>query len=212
MKFPIGSVHIVPGMVFHVPGWLNNAVTAQYGASVIEETFKYWKTQMTLLNGWPARVDPGHTMSRHGDPGVTYSYKDKPKPMGPITPSLDDLRKFLEKELDWSPNCVVVNSYAPGSGLYPHRDAAYIPQLGKNPIIAGVSFGAARTFQLHRVNPLTNKRIKGTPPVEVILGDGDLLVMYGDCDENYHHGIPQEPNAAGMRLSLTFRKHIDVVE
>ena len=207
VRFPTGSIHVIPGRVVHVPGWLNNAAAAQIGPAVVSETFPFWKTQMTLLNGWPARPDPGHSMSRHGDPGVTYDYKGISKPVEPFTPSLDAVRKIIVKEMDWSPNCVVVNSYAPSSGLYPHRDARYIPQLGKNPVIAAVSFGAPRTFQFHRIDPVTNRRIKGEHPIDLVLESGDLLIMYGDCDENFHHGIPSEPHVNSIRVSLTFRKH-----
>lgn len=37
---------------------------------------------------------------------------------------------------------------------------------------------------------------------------GDLFVMHGECDRLYQHGIPEEPDAAGTRLSLTFRRHV----
>lgn len=208
MKFPIGTVHIVPGKVAHVPYWLNNAVTAQFGPAIISEVFPFLKTQMTLMHGWPSRPDKGHMMSRHGDPGVDYEYKGKSKPMNPMTTSLDAIRKYIEKEMDWSPNCVVVNSYEPGSGLYPHRDARYIPQLGENPTITAVSFGATRTFRLYPIDKVTNKRIKNAEVIDVALSEGDLLIMHGDCDESFHHGIPIEPDASGMRISLTFRKHL----
>lgn len=44
-----------------------------------------------------------------------------------FTPGLNQVRSHLVKSLGWIPNCVVVNSYEPGSGLYPHRDGNYIP-------------------------------------------------------------------------------------
>jgi len=147
-------------------------------------------------------------MARFGDPGVTYTYKGKPKPMYAFTPSLDVVRTEVARQLGWRPNCVVVNSYAPSSGLYPHRDGHYIPQLGDKPTIAAVSFGTTRTFLLHPADPTTNKRVKGATPTSVQLGDGDLFVMYGDCDTRYHHSIPEEPDRRGTRISLTFRSHI----
>jgi alkylated DNA repair dioxygenase AlkB len=207
MKFPIGTIHVIEGKVAHCRGWLNNAVTAQFSTSIIDETFKHWRQQMTYLHGWPSRPDPGHTMARFGDPGVTYEYKGKPKPMHPFSPSLDALRKFIQKELDWSPNCVVVNSYGPSSGLYPHRDSPYIPALGSNPTIVSISFGATRTFRLSPVDPITGKRVKGSTPTDISLEDGDLLVMHGDCDSTFQHGIPLE-DADGTRMSLTFRAHV----
>lgn len=207
----------VPGCTWHVPGFYVGSLADRYGAAIVEETYDRWVAQMTYNRGWPARVDKGHTMARFGANGVSYTYKDKPKPMHPLTPTLELLMKDVSRVVFTGLlasydrfNCVVVNSYAPTSGLYPHRDGNYIPELGNTPTIASVSFGATRTFNLFPADPKTNKRIKGAPPVSVQLAHGDLFVMYGDCDSHYHHSIPEEHNASGSRISLTFRRHLPV--
>lgn len=199
---------VVPAMAFLVKAWLNQETCALLGPSLATETAGRMRSQMTYNKGWPARVDKGHCMARFGDPEVTYTYKGKPKPMYPLTPSMLVVRTELVRTIGWTPNCVVVNAYAPESGLYPHRDGNYIPQLGDTPIIASVSFGATRTFTLFPADPATNKRAKGAPPVHVQLASGDLFVMYGQCDRRFHHGIPEEPTVEGTRLSLTFRRHL----
>lgn len=198
---------VVPGAVALVRGWLPPAQADQLGAQVVQETFNRWTGQ--LKYGKRGRFfDRGHTMSRFGDPGVTYSFKGKSKPMFPMTPSLAALQKLVGSALGWHPNCVVVNSYAPASGLYPHRDSTYIPQLGANPIIVAVSFGTSRTFRLTPHDPVSNKYVRTTPTVDLELGHGDLLVMHGPCDSLYKHGIPEEPDRVGTRVSLTFRRHL----
>lgn len=207
---PTDSRIIVPGCAFLVAGFLPVAECDRLVTQLVSETYPRWVAQMSYSRGWPARIDKGHTMARFGDPGVTYTYKDKPKPMYPFTPALDAVRRRVAAALAWAPNCVVVNSYLPTSGLYPHRDGSYIPQLGDTPVIASVSFGATRTFLLHPADPATNKRTKGASPVAVSLSHGDLLVMHGECDRRFHHSIPEEPQAAGTRVSLTFRRHLAV--
>jgi len=207
---PAGSLVVVPGCAFLLPGFLSPDDCALLGPRLVDETYPKWVAQMTLNRGWPARVDKGHTMARFGDPGVTYDYKGKPKPVHPFTPALDAVRSRVAAALAWAPNCVVLNTYAPASGLYPHRDGAYIPQLGPAPVIASVSFGATRTFLLHPADPATNKRTKGAAPASVALSQGDLLVMHGECDRLFHHSIPEEPGATGTRISLTFRRHLAV--
>lgn len=199
---------IVPDMAFIVKSWLAPEVCALLGPAIAVETLPRMRSQMTYNKGWPARVDKGHCMARFGDPGINYTYKGKPKPMYDLTPSLLVVRTELMRTVAWNPNCVVVNTYAPESGLYPHRDGNYIPQLGDTPTIASVSFGTTRTFNLFPCDPVTNKRIKGVSPISIPLGDGDLFVMYGQCDRQYHHGIPEEVDAVGTRLSLTFRRHL----
>jgi alkylated DNA repair dioxygenase AlkB len=205
---PSNAQVIIPDCAFLVPRFLSPRAAGILGPQIVAETYSRWTVQMTLTRGWPARPDPGHLMARFGDPGVTYYYKGKPKPIYAFTPGLDQVRTMVVAFLSWIPNCVVVNSYAPSSGLYPHRDGNYIPQLGDAPVIVGVSFGATRTFQLRPVNSTTGRPIRRARPIDVPLSEGDLIVMHGQCDRLYSHGIPEEPNASGTRVSLTFRRHL----
>lgn len=196
---------VIPDCAFLVRRWLCPNASATLGSQIVDETHKRWFARPGYGERWDSS---GHHMARFADPGVTYTYKDKAKPMHEFTPGLNQVRTHLVKSLGWIPNCVVINSYTPKSGIYPHRDGKYIPQLGDTPIIASVSFGATRTFNLFPADPKTNKRIKNKEPVAVKLEDGDLFVMHGQCDRLYHHGIPAEPEAAGARISLTFRRHL----
>lgn len=203
---PPNAIVTVPGCAFHVPGFLNQEIADQLGAAIVTETASRWVNQMTYNKGWPARIDKGHQMARFGAPGVTYSYKGKPKPMFEFTPSLRQALVRVDLALNTAFNCVVINSYAPSSGLYPHRDSHYIPQLGENPTIAALSFGCTRTFSIFPLDA-KGKRIK-EQVISVQLGHGDLFVMYGECDTRYHHSIPEEPDRVGTRVSLTFRRHL----
>lgn len=203
---PPNAVQVIPGCAFHVPGFLTSQVADSLGAAIVTETSPKWVSQLSYSKGWPARYDRGHTMARFGAPGITYSYKGKPKPMYPFTDSLRQALVRVDLALGTAFNCIVINSYEPGSGLYPHRDSHYIPQLGTNPVIAALSFGCTRSFILHPLNE-KGKRIKGQE-VTVELGNGDLFVMHGQCDTLYHHSIPEQPDRQGTRVSLTFRRHI----
>lgn len=143
-------------------------------------------------------------------PGVTYTFKDKPKPLKPRAPSLENIRQQLVSQLGVPLNTVVVNYYFDGSsGLYPHTDASYIPQLGPQPDIAGVSFGGTRTFSLTKDAQLDKKArmAKTCERHDLPPGHGDLLVMWGDSQKDWRHGIPIEPNATEPRVSLTYRYH-----
>ena len=39
----------------------------------------------------------------------------------------------------------------------------------------------------------------------VVLTPGSFVVMAGDMQDHYLHGLPPQPNARGMRINLTFR-------
>ena len=73
-------------------------------------------------------------------------------------------------------------------------------ELGQNPIIASLSFGATRRFDLK--HKLTNERISFE------LNSGSLLVMGGEMQHFWKHQIPKQKKIDEPRINLTFRKII----
>ncbi len=195
---------IIPGCAWVEKRWLSAADCAVYLQQLTDETKKGLHVQLKYGKGKPYR-DGGHKMGRWGSEGVTYSYKDTRKAVAPWTPALGRLRDAVARRLDWEPNCGVVNVYGPTGSLYPHRDGLYIPQLGERPTIVSVSFGAARTMTFHPLDAKGKRLKEGL--VDIRLEDGDLFVMHGECDLKWHHSIAEEPEALGLRLSVTFRRH-----
>jgi alkylated DNA repair dioxygenase AlkB len=74
-----------------------------------------------------------------------------------------------------------------------------IKELGKNPIIASVSFGEARRFQLR------HKLDKSLDKVEITLTHGSLLIMKGSTQHFWQHQIPKTAKSLRERINLTFR-------
>ena len=74
------------------------------------------------------------------------------------------------------------------------------PELGSQPTIASVSLGASRTFILKHK---TKRHLK---PVRISLPGGSLLVMSGDTQQFWKHGIEKESQPCGPRVNLTFRR------
>ena len=77
-----------------------------------------------------------------------------------------------------------------------HRDDE--PELGVEPVIASVSLGAPRRFLFRRVEVPTEK-------VELLLEDGDLLIMRGATQDLWHHSVPKSLRVKEPRINLTFR-------
>jgi alkylated DNA repair dioxygenase AlkB len=73
------------------------------------------------------------------------------------------------------------------------------PELGRQPVIASLSLGAERTFILK------HKRAKQLRPVRIRLASGSLLLMRGETQHCWRHGIPKESRPCGPRINLTFR-------
>ncbi len=95
-------------------------------------------------------------------------------------------------------NSALLNLYRNGSdSMGWHSDNE--PELGDRPVIASLSFGAARTFRLkHRSR-------SDLDPVALTLSHGSLLIMYGDTQRNWKHAIPKSSNVSEPRVNLTFR-------
>lgn len=100
-------------------------------------------------------------------------------------------------------NHVLANLYRDGSdsmGLHSDDES----ELGDNPFIASLSFGAARCFQ---IAPKRKYRTKGAPAdkLNISLPSGSLLLMEPPMQRYYLHGIQKTKRPVGARLNLTFR-------
>lgn len=102
---------------------------------------------------------------------------------------------LIEKNIKSQMNSVLINYYRDGKDkINFHSDD--LSQIGESPVICSVSFGATRKFIFkHKV---TKERI------EILLDDGDLLIMLGDTQEHWLHGVLPEDNK-DKRINLTFR-------
>jgi len=132
-----------------------------------------------------------------GDAGAIYTYSGRVNEPTPWPPVLQALRERLCRELDAPFNSVLCNLYADGRhsmGL--HADAE--PELGPNPLIASLSLGATRRFQL-RHRKLRDEKL------DLDLPSGSLLVMRGTLQTHYRHGVPKQLRVIAPRINLTFR-------
>jgi alkylated DNA repair dioxygenase AlkB len=114
------------------------------------------------------------------------------------TDELLSIRAHLKRLTDLSFNGVLVNCYRNGNDSVGwHRDNEL--QFGKNPVIASVSFGAARDFVLKHLYKAHEQ------PIKCSLSHGSLLIM-GDTVQNYwKHQLPKRKDVALPRINLTFR-------
>ena len=130
----------------------------------------------------------------YGDASYTYSGLR----LDPLawTPLLLAIRSAVETVCRTRFNSVLLNLYRDErDSMGMHSDDE--PELGPDPVIASLSFGATRTFILK------HKREKHT--VRLPLTDGGLLLMGGATQQNWLHGINKSTRPLGSRINLTFR-------
>lgn len=138
-----------------------------------------------------------------GEAAYTYSgRRHEPAPMPPI---VETIRTWVEATTRTRYNSVLANMYRTGSDSVSwHADDE--PELGTEPTIASLSFGAPRAFKIRRwseVNPAARRPRVDSWTLE--LGHGDLLVMSGPAQRDYQHAVPKTARPIGARVNLTFR-------
>ncbi len=134
----------------------------------------------------------------YGENNVIYTYSKIKMQALPWTPVLLKLKNSLETNLGAKFNSVLINYYRNGQDhMSYHSDNE--KELGKNPVIASLSFGATRKFILK------HRYIKTNPLVALDLESQSLLVMSGELQEFWQHKIAKSAKIQSSRLNLTFR-------
>jgi len=132
-----------------------------------------------------------------GDAEAAYTYSQTRFEPRAWTPALSELRAWLVSTTGNSFNSVLCNLYRGGSdSMGWHSDDE--PELGTEPVIASLSFGAARRFRLRHKRDARWR-------LELDLEPGSLLLMRGGTQRHYKHDLPKTARAVGERINLTFR-------
>lgn len=132
-----------------------------------------------------------------GNEGKPYSYSNIKMQPHPWNPLLQKIKLLVESVSDTNFTTVLLNQYRDGkdsNGWHADNEK----ELGTNPIIASVSFGAERIFQLK------HNSISGLKQ-NILLEHGSLLLMKGTTQHFWKHQIPKTAKPIGSRINLTFR-------
>ncbi len=144
----------------------------------------------------------------YGDINTDYSYSGLQLQPKVWTPCLLELKNRVQHFLQMPFNSVLANLYRnENDSVAWHSDDE--PELGQNPIIASLSFGATRRFSLRR--RVNNKEGKGDKDksqniFNMNLEAGSLLVMAGSTQQYWHHQVPKLKQVTEGRINLTFRQ------
>jgi len=132
-----------------------------------------------------------------GNEGKPYSYSNIKMQPHPWNLFLQKIKLYVESVVETNFTTVLLNYYRDGkdsNGWHADNEK----ELGINPIIASVSFGAERVFQLkHNSIPDLKQNI--------VLEHGSLLIMKGTTQRFWKHQIPKTAKPIGPRINLTFR-------
>lgn len=135
----------------------------------------------------------------YGD-GGTYTYSGLTLSPHAWTKPLLAIKDVAERIANERFNSMLANLYRDGQDAVSwHADNE--PELGHEPVIASVSLGADRRFDLrHRQTGDT---------VRTVLPHGSVLVMSGGSQTSWIHQVPRTKKVHDPRVNLTFRRLVE---
>jgi alkylated DNA repair dioxygenase AlkB len=154
----------------------------------------FWKQES--MNMYGKQINFPRLTSWYGDNDKPYSFSGIKLNPNKWNEDLIEIKRKIEPISNTIFNSVLLNLYRDGKdSISWHTDAE--KELGENPIIASVNFGATRKFQLRHVH--TNEKF------EIELNNGSLLVMQGELQHYWQHQVPKTNCKISERINLTFR-------
>ena len=138
----------------------------------------------------------------HADKDIGYCWSGlNMRPQNWMAP-LESLREMLCEQTGHIFNSVLANLYRDGNdSMGWHADNE--PELGNEPVIASISLGAERDFQIRKCQRGAKKR--HGPAVNMLLPHGSLLLMSGASQRDWQHALPKRRRTMRPRVNLTFR-------
>jgi alkylated DNA repair dioxygenase AlkB len=175
-----------------LPDWLAPEVADQWLAELLAQTA--WQQPQIVLRGRQHAVP--RLLAWYGD--VSYSYSGLQHQPLSWTPLLAQIRTQVEAAVGQPLNGLLLNYYRDGQdSMGWHSDDE--PELGRNPLIASLSLGGERRFDLRRCG-------SGRIEHSLALTHGSLLVMAGATQHHWQHQVAKTRKACAPRLNLTFRR------
>lgn len=166
---------------------------------ITEEIFDRLKSKITFSQSEIFLYGKTHKIPRleawfgHSE----YTYTQNTLTPAPWFEEILMLKSLCEAYAKTQFNSALVNLYRNGDDYVSwHQDNE--KELGDMPIIASLSLGQSRTFQIRRKNNPKEKH-------SFILEHGDLVIMRGDFQQIWEHQISKTKRACLERINITFR-------
>ena len=187
-----GLTVIENGEYIFQPDFFSKVVSNEFFKKLRENVL--WKQES--MNMYGRQINFPRLTAWYGDNDKPYSFSGITLQPHPWTEEILEIKRKIEPVAKTEFNSVLLNLYRDGSdSISWHTDAE--KELGRNPIIASVNFGASRRFQL--------RHMKTKKKVEIELTHGSLLIMKGELQHYWQHQVPKTKKPVGERINLTFR-------
>lgn len=184
----------LPDAIFeYYPNFFTNDEAEALFKKIHDET-KWQHDEITIFG---KKIAQPRLTCLFGNEGKPYSYSGITMHPNPWNPTLVYIKEKIEAIAQQYFTTVLANLYRnekDSNGWHADNEK----ELGRNPIIASVSFGEMRKFQLkHNNNPDAKLTLN--------LSHGSLLLMKEGSQIHYKHQIPKATQSKKDRINLTFR-------
>jgi alkylated DNA repair dioxygenase AlkB len=154
-----------------------------------------WKPDKLTLFG--KTIITKRKVAFEGDDQIEYTYSKQKKTASPWSNIVLEIKNKVEEELKVTFNACLLNYYEKGDiSMAWHSDNE--PELIPDGIIASISFGVTRTFQL--------KHKQTGEKIDIKWENGSLLLMDMESQQHWLHQLKKEMKVKEPRINLTFRQ------
>ena len=160
-----------------------------------------WRREKIKM--WGKEIVTKRRIAWYADDGKSYTYSGSTFFPSRWNDVLLQLKEKVENYSEIKFNSVLLNEYPNGEvGMGWHSDDE--KELGTDPIIASLSFGANRDFIFK------HKTDRSIENVKLHLRSGSLLLMLGSTQHYWKHSLPKRLKVKEPRINLTFRNIIQL--
>jgi len=136
-----------------------------------------------------------------GEDFFEYTYSGITKKAEIFTPLILEIKAQIEMLCHEKFNSCLLNYYRDGNeGMSWHSDNE--KTMGKEPLIASLSLGAARKFSF--------KHNESKQKIDFYLEHGSLIVMQGITQKHWKHALLPSSKVKSPRINLTFRNFVNL--
>lgn len=181
------------GHIVYYPFFFDNEISNHYFEQLQQHT--PWQQDDITVFG-KVYKQPRLT-ALYGNNNNPYSYSNITMHPIPFSEILIEIKQKVEEFSKVEFTTCLLNLYRDGrdsNGWHADNEK----ELGTNPIIASVSFGAQRVFHLKH-------RMDKSQKIKLNLEHGSLLLMKGTTQHYWLHQIAKTKKIVDKRINLTFR-------
>jgi alkylated DNA repair dioxygenase AlkB len=180
------------GKVTFMRDFLTSELANQYFS--VLSTSLAWQQDTIKMYGKEVKIP--RLQAWYGDKEAVYAYSGITLHPKCWTAELLELKSKCEYAANTQFNSVLLNYYRDGQdSMGWHSDNEL--ELGEQPVIASISLGQARDFDL--------RHIRSKQKIRLNLTSGSLIIMSGDTQSFWQHAVPKRTAFMTGRINLTFR-------